>query len=163
MNGPETVTRFGAPWSREVRVHTVVFTLIMGIPAALNLARGHYVIGLLLLGILLLCVSQAVRWYELSPRELRIRRLWWETRWPLEGLTAATIQPQVMDNSWRTWGNGGVGGFTGRFSGSGLGSYRAYVTDASRTVVLKTRRGPVVVSPDRPDDFVAALEHASGQ
>ena len=47
---------------------------------------------------------------------------------------------------------------TGRFSGSGLGRYHAFVTDPVRTVVVTTQQGIVVVSPDRPDEFAAAVE-----
>ena len=33
-------------------------------------------------------------------------------------------------------------------------SYRAYVTDLSKTVVLRYERRTAVVSPDQPEDFV---------
>jgi hypothetical protein len=62
-----------------------------------------------------------------------------------------------MKGSWRTWGNGGMFAISGHFAGSGLGRYRAFVTDSSRTVVLETSRGIVVVSPDDPGRFVDGI------
>ena len=62
-----------------------------------------------------------------------------------------------MANSWRTWGNGGFFSFSGHFVNTALNRYRAFVTDLSRTVVLDTPRGVLVVSPDAPQEFVAAV------
>ena len=87
--------------------------------------------------------------------------LWWDTRFPLDGPVTATIRPDVMARSWRIWGNGGLFAISGYFSNAALGRYRAFVTDFRRTVVLETPRGIVVVSPDRPEAFVAALEHST--
>lgn len=45
--------------------------------------------------LLVLAVPAAftVRGYELAPGELRIRRLWWDTCWPLDGPITATVRP----------------------------------------------------------------------
>ncbi|MXY98022.1 MAG: hypothetical protein F4Z29_09805, partial [Gemmatimonadetes bacterium] len=40
--------------------------------------------------------------------------------------------------------------------------YRAYATDPKRSVVLKFQSQTVVVSPDRPDDFVASVKERTG-
>ena len=61
-----------------------------------------------------------------------------------------------MNASLRTWGIGGVFSFSGHFVNT-LGRYRAFVTDPQRTVVLRLSRGILVVSPDRPEDFVDAV------
>ena len=66
-----------------------------------------------------------------------------------------------MARSLRTWGNGGMFSFTGHFVNHPLGRYRAFVTDPARTVVLALPEGVVVVSPDRPDEFIAAVTAAA--
>jgi len=153
---------FRAPWGRDVTIVTGLGLFTLGMPLVLAIWRGRprFVIALLMT-ILATALSLCVRGYEVVPGELRVRRLLWSTRWPLDPSTRATIRPNAMRGSWRTWGNGGLFAISGRFSGSGLGRYRAFVTDAARTVVLETQQGIVVVSPDRPAEFSAAIADAA--
>jgi hypothetical protein len=58
-------------------------------------------------------------------------------------------------------GNGGLLAISAHFSNTALGRYRAFVTDYKRTVVIDTPRGIVVVSPDRPEAFVDAINTAT--
>jgi len=62
-----------------------------------------------------------------------------------------------MRRSLRTCGNGGFFSFTGFYWSKSLKSFRAYVTDLNRTVVLRYDRRTVVVSPESPDDFARLL------
>jgi hypothetical protein len=145
--------RFGAPWGRDVKIVTLLGLGAMLGPFYVVVAHGAIVSGTVLTVINLVILSLCVRGYELSPGELRIQRLLWWTRWPLDPSTRAIVRPHAMKGSWRTWGNGGMLAISGHFSGSGLGRYRAFVTDPKRTVVLETQRGIVVVSPDDPQSF----------
>ena len=149
--------RFGAPWGREVKIVTLLGLGVMVGPFYVIVEQGAIVVGTLLIAINLVIVSLCVRGYELAPGELRIRRSMWMTRWPLDPSTRAIVRPHAMKGSWRTWGNGGMLAISGHFSGSGLGRYRAFVTDPQRTVVLETKRGIVVVSPDDPHRFAESV------
>ncbi len=51
-------------------------------------------------------------------------------------------------------GNGGLFSFTGFFRNKALGTYRAFVTDPRKTVVLHFPRRTVVISPGSPKEFV---------
>jgi len=62
-----------------------------------------------------------------------------------------------MCKSIRTCGNGGFFSFTGFYWSRKLKSYRAYVTDLRRTVVLRYERRTILLSPDSPEDFVREL------
>jgi hypothetical protein len=151
-------TPFGAPLGWEVKVMTGIFALIISGPVLLLYGRGFPPLASTLVLVPMVIIALlCVRGYELAPGELRIQRLFWQTRWPLDTGTRARVRPHAMKGSWRTWGNGGVFAFSGHFSGSGLGRYRAFVIDPSRTVVLETAKGIVVVSPDRPEEFVEAV------
>lgn len=161
MTAESTRPHFRAPWGRELVVMSGIALFTVGVPTVIQWHQGHVVIGSVLLAILLIPAALTVRGYEVTPRELRIRRLCWDTRWPLDGLAGARLRPNVMAGSWRIWGNGGMFGFTGRFSNAALGRYRAFVTDHKRTVVIESRHGILVVSPDRPEYFIAALTAAS--
>ena len=150
-------TRFPAPWGRELAIVTAIGLLGVGIPAVVTALRGALIISMLMIVILVSVFSQIVRDYYVTPDALKIRRPFWTTSWPIDSRTRASFRPEIMTNSWRIWGNGGFFSITGRFSNSALGRYHAYVTDFSRTVVLDTPRGIVVVSPDDPYAFMTAV------
>lgn len=59
-----------------------------------------------------------------------------------------------------TFANGGLFAFVGNFHTSDLGAYRAYVTDGMKAVVLKFTDKTIVVSPDEPEEFIAAATSA---
>lgn len=148
---------FAAPWGRELKVMSMIGGGVIGVPIVVQSLEGRWVVPVLMASLLTVIALYCVRGYELEPGMLLVRRLLWYTRWPLDETAHATVRPHAMRGSWRMWGNGGLFAITGRFSGSGLGGYQAFVTDPSRTVIITTRKGIVVVSPDRPDAFVDAL------
>jgi hypothetical protein len=152
-----TRTRFGAPWCRELTVMSAIGSITMSIPIVMVIARGGWVVGTLLLTVLAILVCSTIRGYEVRRGELVIHRLFWETRWPLHDTAVATVRPQIMANSWRTWGNGGLFSYSGHFVNSALHRYQAFVTDLNRTVVVETPKGIIVVSPDEPHEFTAAV------
>jgi hypothetical protein len=154
-------TRFRAPWGRELTALTAISTGMIVMAVTFVWSQGARLTPVLMLGILAVPLALTVRGYELAPGELRIRRLWWDTRWPLDGAITAAVRPDVMARSWRLWGNGGMFAVSGRFSNAALGRYRAFVTDFKRTVVIETPRGIVVVSPEHPEQFVAAIERVT--
>ncbi len=57
----------------------------------------------------------------------------------------------------RLTGSGGVFGWYGLFWRKGTGRYRAYVTDRSKLVACEGPDGLVVVSPEDPRAFLAAV------
>lgn len=112
---------------------------------------------LLPLAVILGAALFTVRGYTLAVDAVFVHRLLWMTRLPLEGLQSAQVDPRAMAGSIRTMGNGGLYSFTGLYRNKTLGSYRAYVTDAGRAVVLRFPNRTVVVSPDSPESFVREL------
>ena len=86
-----------------------------------------------------------------------MHRLLWSTVLPRVGLESAQVEPDAMRGSLRTFGNGGAFSFTGFYYNKRLGSYRAFVTDPHRTVVLRYATRRVVLSPATPEDFVRDL------
>ena len=86
-----------------------------------------------------------------------VHRLMWSTLLPRAGLQSAQVEPDAMRGSVRTFGNGGAFSFTGFYYNKRLGSYRAYVTDPRRAVVLRYAKRRVVLSPAAPEDFVQDL------
>ena len=107
--------------------------------------------------VVLVCLPFMIRGYAITENSILIPRLFWTTRLDRAGLKSAEVVPKAMSGSLRTCGNGGAFSFTGWFWNKSLGSYRAFVTDLNRTVVLRFEKRTVVVSPDEPEDFVNEL------
>jgi hypothetical protein len=135
-------------------------TARVAVPPKHFVARGSAsVLTLLLIGGTALFT---IRGYRLEGRQLLVDRLLWSTRVPLDGLDAAEIVPDAMRRSVRLFGNGGLFAFAGWFRNRRLGTYRAFATDPSRSVVLRFPNRRVVVTPDDPQGFAEALESRHG-
>jgi len=154
-----------APWSRSLIVMSVLTTVVcLGASAGawLILAARHPpgVLGsavLLPLVILFGAALFTIRGYSIASDCILVHRLLWSTRLPRAGLESAQVEPGTMRWSLRTFGNGGGFSITGFYYNKRLGSYRAYVTDPRRLVVLRYANRRVVLSPATPEDFVHDL------
>ena len=147
---------FKAPWSKTLWIISAVATMILLGVAAIPVP-GLWGMRLLPLAILAGALPFVVRSYTIQDDALLIRRLFWDTRISLSGLRSVRFDPSAMCSSIRTCGNGGLFSFTGWYWNRNLGSYRAYVTDLSRVVVLTFDKRTIVVTPERPEEFVAAF------
>lgn len=167
-------TTFRAPWSRALLISTSVALLLLAVCVATlvlavldsELRPWERSLGLLIgvglpLTILGIAARFAVRGYTVSGDSIVVHRLGWSLPVDARRLEAATISPFAMRRSIRELGNGGLFAYAGRFRNARLGSYRAFVTDQSRTVALRfagRADGEVLVmSPDDPQAFVALL------
>jgi hypothetical protein len=156
--------RFDAPWSRLLKSVSVLASVVLvgsgvvvwvAVPEGTGWVRWTAApVGLVILGISALFT---VRGYELRGRELLVRRLCWDTRVSLEGLREAYADPEAMRSAIRLMGNGGLYSFSGWFRNRRLGRFRAFVTDPARSVVLVFKDRKVLVTPDRPAEFLRAL------
>jgi hypothetical protein len=156
---------YDAPWSTSLIVMSTITTVLcLGIPlgAWFNLTATHPpgalgCVVLLPLVILLGAALFTIRGYSLSSDSILVHRLLWSTVLPRTGLESAEVDRGAMRGSIRTFGNGGAFSFTGFYYNKRLRSYRAYVTDPHRTVVLRYANRRVVLSPASPEDFVYDL------
>ena len=152
-----------APWSNLLIGISVLATgLCTGVGFLLATREGPAgrVGAWLMVWVVAVALLFTVRGYWVSSDAVRVRRLFWSTRLPLEGLVSVTFEPMAMRGSARAFGNGGFFAFTGRFHNERLGSFRAYVTDPARAVVLRYADRVVVVSPAAPEAFVRDIESA---
>lgn len=157
------MTRHDAPWGRQLIIVSGFASFICVATAGLMLqdpAAGSapgLLAGLLPLLILAAATLFMVRGYVVADGELRIMRPLWQTRLPLTGLRAVEVQPDAMRASVRTWGNGGLFSYTGRYRNRALGPYQAWVNDMNRTVVLRFAERTLVVSPADPEAFTQEI------
>jgi hypothetical protein len=147
---------FKAPWGTKLWVMTAGVLAILVV--ALFTVKGWA--ALLLVAIVGLALVFAVRGYSVLDGQLLVHRLGWATRFDLADLTSVEFSPGATIGSIRTMGIGGLFGFVGHFRNEILGSYRAYATDEENTVILDFSGEKIVVTPDSPVEFVAAVEAA---
>jgi Bacterial PH domain len=156
---------YEAPWSTSLIVMSVMTTVLcLGasvgawLSLVAKLAPGVFGwVVLLPLVILFGAVLFTIRGYSLSSDSILVHRLLWSTELPRAGLESAEVDLEAMRGSLRTFGNGGAFSFTGFYYNKRLGSYRAYVTDPHRIVVLRYANRRAVLSPATPEDFVHDL------
>ncbi len=166
MNTPSS---YRAPWGTTLKIVSVAVSAIcLGLFAAQftgpfshftphSVSWVRYLLPLLIVG----TAPFVVRGYAIRGDTLLIERLFWTTRIPLEGLLSATVEPRAMRSCLRTCGNGGMFSFTGWYWSRPLGHFRAFVTDLTRTVVLRFADRTVVISPEHPEEFVREISHRS--
>lgn len=156
---------YKAPWGKSLIVVSVLVTILCASASFLPLIipsmdRSGSTLNLLLwLPVLLIpaCALFAVLGYTITPDAILIRRPFRVTRLPRAGFQSAEFTPNAMRGSIRTFGNGGFYSITGWYWSKSLRSYRAFVTDLNKTVILRFRSRTVVVSPDDPEEFVNEL------
>jgi len=157
------LAQFTAPWSRSLRVTTVLSVAVLlavGLLGLLLETRPLPTWPLLLIPLLLVlgALPFMVRGYVLTEDAIEVRRLGWSTVLPLDGLVAVTGEPEGLRGAVRTFGNGGLFGISGWFWSRRLGAFRAYATDPARVVLLRYRNGrKVVVTPGDVQHFVVRV------
>ena len=155
---------YHAPWTVLLKFVTILVSCIF-------LATGVFLAGateesavrvasiLLALAAIITGALFTVRGYGLRDHKLEIYRLLWITEIDLTGLAEVAHDPAALKRSLRICGNGGFFSFTGWFRSKELGVYRMFGTSLEHAVTLKFRdRRPIVVTPDRPADFVRELQ-----
>jgi hypothetical protein len=119
--------------------------------------------SLVILAIVLVAVTFAIRGYSVTDGKLLIHRLGWSTKFDLSRLTSVEVSPGATMGSIRTLGIGGLFGFVGHYHNEILGPYKAYATNEFNTVVLDLDGEKIVVTPDKPDEFAEAVEAARAE
>ena len=153
VNSNAHMKSYKAPWSTSLVVTSSVVTAVCIGVSLLLLRDGHTWHALLPLLIVFGGLLFTIRGYTVTSDAILVHRLLWSTRVPLSGCTSAEVAPE-MSCGIRLFGNGGLFSFSGWFRNRALGTYRSFVTDPHRRVVLRYSERPVVVSPASPDEFV---------
>ena len=138
------------------------------------ISAGTYVLMLLLAivipGVFMGCLAAVLlvatyvwspRIYTISEGSILVKRLIGSVRIPLIGIREARIATaDDFRDCIRLLGNGGLFGYYGQFRTAKLGKCTWYVTNQSHAVVVITRAGTTVFSPDDADGFLAAIRSA---
>ncbi len=147
---------YRAVWGKPLVIISIVATVVCGVVAAMQKDHAWWRWALPAL-LPVCCAPFAILGYTLDGRSIGVRRPFWTTRIPMGDGASAEILPCAMKGSIRSCGNGGIYSFTGWYFNRALGSYRAFVTDQENTVVVRTGRKTLVLSPSPAEDFVEAV------
>jgi hypothetical protein len=141
-----TTERFDAPWTNRLAAATLIgIVVLLGLPVAIAFVPADGRAPALLVA-------------AIAGDGLHVERLLWADRIPLTTLRRAWPDPKATSRSLRLFGNSGFFCIAGLFTNRTLGRYRAFATDPRRAVVLQTAERTVVVTPDEPLRFLAAVE-----
>ena len=167
-------TTFNAPWGRILKVLTSFSVLILlgvilvGIVTGPGLKASGietiWIFNMVLLPLLILIISPffMIRGYILSRNILFIKRLGWTSKIHLENLQSVEVDSTLMKRSIRTFGNGGLFCFCGLYWKKEIGTISVYINDFSNSVVLRFSKKVIVISPEKPERFVAMLKQLRG-
>ncbi|HAB18392.1 MAG TPA: PH domain-containing protein [Verrucomicrobiota bacterium] len=165
-------TTFSAPWGRAVRWATALtiglFPAVIIILGSVALETARISPGIFwatasfLLLLLIGAALFAVRGFRIKAGRLEILRPGWTLPISLDDLRTLEADPEAMKGVLATAGNSGFMGCIGWFWSRRFGAFRAWVTDSSRCVRLTFPTRVIVVSPDDPVAFVAAVKHQKG-
>ena len=153
----DTRQRYDAPRSRAQALIGVVLAAVAVALVVVGALEGLAAVG----AAVVLAAALTVRGYAVEPGALSVRRLGWETRLDLDGLVSAEADPGAMRWAWQVVGISSPFAFVGWFWSRRTGGFSAYATDRARSVVLRWPGRTVVVTPDDPAGFVAAVEAAA--
>jgi hypothetical protein len=160
---------FAAAWDRRLTRLTwgvgglAVGATLAALVLALNVAGGPRARAALLaaalapLLVLALAALLAPRGYSIEASALRIERRLGSIAIPLASIRKVEpLPPEKLAGAWRVLGTAGFFGYFGRFRNRSLGSFRMYATRSDGHILVAAEQ-PVVLTPDRPTEFVAEL------
>jgi len=97
--------------------------------------------------------------YQVTPDWILIHRPFWNTPLPKKELLTATLDPHFFDDTtYFGFANRRGFGYCGTYSSQRLGRFRSFVTIPENAVVLRFTDRTIVVSPEEPQAFLAALD-----
>lgn len=153
--------RYGARWGLPLILISALGSVVLVLTAVSVLAQGVTVMTAIAAGICALCLLGAVPFaisgYAVEPDAIVVFHPGWRRRFDRAALVSAEPGQEATQGSLRTFGNGGLFSFSGRYRSASLGGYRAYVTDWADAVVLRFEHETVVISPREPERFLAEL------
>ncbi len=152
---------FQAPWNRTTWLLT---TFVIVVLIAVSLTVGGRSLETFVLtfvpaaGIVIVSWALAPARYSVTGTELLIHRPLRPRRIPRADIRGARLLAKdELRGTIRTFGNGGLFGFYGRFYSARLGQHRWYASRNEDLVAVDTVSGLLVLSPDDPKRFVDCL------
>ncbi len=171
MNEP---VHFGAPWGATLKFFTalglviLVGVLVIGITTLTELLLNmDYLktgltesLVLIFLPLIVLFASFLflIHGYLVTDGHLLIQRMGWHTRIDLRELKSLEVDDSALSGALRIAANGGLFVLDGWFWSRKMGRFLAYATDPDNAVVLHFPSRNMVISPEKPKEFVQVVK-----
>jgi Bacterial PH domain len=98
------------------------------------------------------------QFFVVEKNQLTIKRVFGSVVIPKSAVQSVSIiHRDLIDNSMRTFGVGGLFGYFGKFTNSKLGAMTWYIKRMDQLVLITTSAEKIIVSPDDAAGFAAAL------
>jgi hypothetical protein len=134
---------------------------LMYFKVAAEVPGGQW-IALPLIALPVLSLPFLVRGYRVDGSTLWVERLLHANPIDLRGLRSVELRPKAFAGAIRTFGNGGLFSFTGRYWSRELGSVRAYAMDTGAALLLRWDDHKVLLTPTDPKALAERLRQAAG-
>ena len=146
-----------APLDTMAKVVTVLMILVAGAIPFIS-AILIYAVAILPL-ILLVTWIFSVTGYALQNKTLQVKRPLWVTTIVLPGEATAREEPNIREGLLKTFGNGGLFGYTGGFRNRKLGNFKTYATSWSHAVSITSEADSfcIVVTPENAAEFIQCI------
>lgn len=150
---------YDAPRNATTNAITIFVIALFGcipiLATLLNDRAPMFIVMPLLAGLLIVTWLFAPKKYEVSKSELTICRPAGDLHIPRTEIRGARLlEKDDLRGLLRTFGNGGLFGFYGRFWNRKLGHQRWYASRNTDLVAVQTGSALLVLSPEHPSDFV---------
>jgi hypothetical protein len=146
---------------RLIAVYSGAVALAFLVLSFRAVSAGQPVAAILLGAILLIALLFFVRGYSVSDDRLIIHHLVWATTFDLSSLSNVRLEPDLLRKSISLWSTRGLFGIVGHLKSKAIGHYRAYATTGRNAVLLDFGDERVVVTPERPQEFMEAVARRS--
>jgi hypothetical protein len=166
------MNRFSSSFDSTSRIISIcvgclaVALVLTGIVAYIKTGRQLYVLGGSMIGPLVIVVLMVAMYVwrplglEVNDTGIAVRKM--TTPWRIDFYDIASVrkaQEGEMAGSIRTFGNGGLFGYTGMYYNGKLGSMRWFCTQRKNYVIIETKNNKrIVITPDEPDELLAAID-----
>jgi hypothetical protein len=117
--------------------------------------------GFFFIAVYALCYCLKPLGYEITHGELIISRYLGNVSIPRSDIQQVSLLSQEsIKRSIRTFGNGGLFGYVGKFYNRTMGKMTWYITRRDSLVLVETKDGrKILLSPDEPEQFVNHMKY----
>jgi hypothetical protein len=142
------------------RTLIIATAMVLALLMVILTATQELMILIVIVLVALFALLFDVRGYVLTDRNLRIQGRLWQLEYALKDFEGASFRPACLEGSiWQfRHGRWGLSSILGSFAGPFTGRITTYVTDSRKSVVIDFSNARLVISPDDPEGFIAALE-----
>lgn len=134
--------------SKSTWIISLIVSLVLVIAAKAVFQLGTvygYVIGTLLASVLIISFGLMPIYLEEDERKYKLRLTFFSINLNKADYSTIQISPDEFDRSIRTFGSGGLFGFTGMFYSKQMGHYRAFIANPNRPLLLLTKGNKKII------------------